>query len=39
VFLGHSYRVSVEEKALMRSIGQPYIDYMQRTRRFIPRVF
>jgi protein-S-isoprenylcysteine O-methyltransferase Ste14 len=37
VFLGHSYRVRVEEKALIRAIGQPYIDYMQRTRRFIPR--
>ncbi len=39
VFLGHFYRVSVEEKALMHAIGQPYIEYMRRTRRFIPRVF
>jgi protein-S-isoprenylcysteine O-methyltransferase Ste14 len=39
VFLGHFYRVSIEEKALIRTIGQPYIEYMRRTKRFIPRVF
>jgi protein-S-isoprenylcysteine O-methyltransferase Ste14 len=39
VFTGHFYRVKVEEKALIRTIGQPYIDYMQHTRRFIPLVF
>lgn len=39
VFFGHLYRVKVEENALIRAIGQPYIAYMQRTKRFIPRVF
>lgn len=39
VFLGHFYRVSIEEKALIRTIGQPYVEYMRRTRRFIPLVF
>lgn len=39
VFIGHFYRVKVEEKALILAIGQPYIDYMRRTRRFIPLVF
>ena len=39
VFAGHFYRVRIEEKALMRTIGQPYIEYMQRTRRFIPLLF
>jgi protein-S-isoprenylcysteine O-methyltransferase Ste14 len=39
VFLGHFYRVKVEEDALIGAIGQPYIDYMRRTRRFIPLVF
>ena len=39
VFLGHLYRVSIEEKALSAAIGQPYIAYMHRTRRFIPFVF
>jgi protein-S-isoprenylcysteine O-methyltransferase Ste14 len=39
VLMGHLYRVHVEEQALMQTIGQPYIDYMRRTRRFIPLVF
>jgi protein-S-isoprenylcysteine O-methyltransferase Ste14 len=39
VLLGHMYRVRVEEKALCQTIGQPYIEYMQHTRRFIPFVF
>ena len=39
VFLGHMYRVSVEEKALSQAIGQPYIEYMHRTTRFIPLLF
>ena len=38
VFSGHLYRVSVEEKALVKTIGQPYIEYMHHTRRFIPWV-
>src|ERR1700726_4769001 len=32
VLLGHMYRVRVEEKALIQTIGQPYVAYMQRTR-------
>jgi len=36
---GHLYRLLVEEKALIQSIGAPYIEYMQHTRRFIPFVF
>lgn len=39
VFLGHLYRVSIEERALIQVIGQPYIEYMRHTRRFIPLVF
>jgi protein-S-isoprenylcysteine O-methyltransferase Ste14 len=39
VFAGHFYRVRIEEKALIRTIGQPYIEYMQRTRCFIPLLF
>jgi protein-S-isoprenylcysteine O-methyltransferase Ste14 len=39
VFLGHMYRVNVEEKALSQTIGQPYIAYIHRTKRFIPFVF
>jgi protein-S-isoprenylcysteine O-methyltransferase Ste14 len=36
VVLGHLYRVRIEEQALIHTIGQPYIAYMQRTKRFIP---
>jgi len=36
--VGHLYRISVEEKALSRTIGQPYVEYMQHTRRLIPFV-
>ncbi len=39
VFLGHLYRVRVEERALAQTIGQPYVDYMRRTKRFIPGMF
>lgn len=39
VFLGHMYRIHVEEKALIQTIGQPYIEYMHHTRRIIPLVF
>jgi protein-S-isoprenylcysteine O-methyltransferase Ste14 len=39
VFLGHIYRVSVEENALVRLIGEPYSEYMRRTKRFIPWVY
>lgn len=39
VLLGHFYRVRIEEDALIHNIGQPYIEYMQHTKRFIPLVF
>jgi protein-S-isoprenylcysteine O-methyltransferase Ste14 len=35
-FVGHFYRVLIEERALCTSLGQPYVEYMQHTRRFIP---
>lgn len=36
---GLLYRVRVEEKALIDGLGQPYMDYMRRTKRFIPFIF
>lgn len=33
------YRVSVEERALTDVIGDPYREYVQRTKRFVPLVF
>jgi protein-S-isoprenylcysteine O-methyltransferase Ste14 len=32
------YRIRMEERALVTTIGQPYIDYMRRTKRFIPGI-
>ena len=37
--IGYSYRVYVEEQALLKGLGQSYRDYMQHTKRFIPFVF
>ena len=39
VFLGHMYRVRVEEKALVQALGKPYVEYMHRTKRFVPLLF
>lgn len=36
--VGYGYRVRVEERALCADLGQPYRDYMLRTKRFIPHV-
>ncbi|HUI89140.1 MAG TPA: isoprenylcysteine carboxylmethyltransferase family protein [Anaerolineales bacterium] len=38
-FFGYSYRVGVEEKALVEALGEPYRQYRQRTKRFIPFVY
>ena len=42
LFLAHcalyGIRVSVEERALLETLGEPYRDYMSRTKRFIPHV-
>lgn len=39
VAIGYGYRVRVEERALVTVIGDPYRDYMRRTKRFIPYLF
>lgn len=39
VLAGHLNRVRIEEKALADTIGQPYVEYMRRTRRFIPGIY
>jgi protein-S-isoprenylcysteine O-methyltransferase Ste14 len=36
--LAYCYRIAVEERALVQTIGEPYADYMKRTRRLIPFV-
>lgn len=37
--IGYGWRVHVEEQALCADLGQPYRDYMRRTRRFVPFVW
>jgi len=37
--IGYAYRVRVEERALCADLGQPYRDYMLRTKRFIPHLW
>jgi protein-S-isoprenylcysteine O-methyltransferase Ste14 len=37
--LAYSYRIHVEERALLQTLGEPYRAYMQRTKRFVPKVF
>jgi protein-S-isoprenylcysteine O-methyltransferase Ste14 len=37
-FLSYSYRVRIEERALVATLGEPYRAYMQRTKRFIPMI-
>ncbi len=36
--IGYSYRIHIEEQALQEHLGQPYREYMQRTKRLIPYV-
>ena len=33
------YRVVVEERALLATLGDPYLAYMRRTKRFVPGLF
>jgi protein-S-isoprenylcysteine O-methyltransferase Ste14 len=34
----YAYRVTIEERALLNTIGEPYRDYMKDTKRFIPYI-
>jgi protein-S-isoprenylcysteine O-methyltransferase Ste14 len=34
--IGYTYRIRVEESALVRNLGEPYQSYMRRTKRLIP---
>jgi protein-S-isoprenylcysteine O-methyltransferase Ste14 len=35
----YAYRISVEEAALVAALGEPYKEYMRRTRRLVPFLF
>jgi protein-S-isoprenylcysteine O-methyltransferase Ste14 len=38
-FIGYSYRVMIEERTLLAALGDPYLEYMKHTKRFIPFVY
>jgi len=38
-FIGYSYRVKVEEDILVTALGEPYSQYIKRTKRFIPYIY
>ncbi len=38
-FAAYTYRISREERTLVRALGGSYRDYMARTKRFIPFIF
>jgi protein-S-isoprenylcysteine O-methyltransferase Ste14 len=37
--IAYTYRISVEESALVAALGEPYKQYMRRTQRLIPFLF
>jgi protein-S-isoprenylcysteine O-methyltransferase Ste14 len=39
VFLGYLNRINVEEKFMVKQMGQKYLDYKTRTKRLIPRIY
>lgn len=39
VLIGYLYRISVEERFMIRQIGEKYIGYQKRTKRLIPWVY
>jgi protein-S-isoprenylcysteine O-methyltransferase Ste14 len=38
VVAGYGYRVIVEERALLETLGEPYRAYMNERKRFIPYI-
>jgi protein-S-isoprenylcysteine O-methyltransferase len=39
IFCAFLFRMKVEEAALREALGEPYADYMKRTKRLIPMVY
>jgi len=39
VLLGYLNRINVEEKFMVKSMGQKYLDYQKRTKRLIPKIY
>jgi len=38
-FIAFSYRINVEEKALVEQFGEEYLDYRRKTKKLIPFVY
>ena len=38
IFAGYSYRVHVEERAMLEAFGEQYRDFMRRSGRFLPHI-
>lgn len=36
--LAFTYRINIEEKLLVKELGEPYVEYMKSTKRLIPSV-
>lgn len=39
VGISYAYRISIEEAALVAALGEPYREYIRRTRRIVPFLF
>jgi protein-S-isoprenylcysteine O-methyltransferase Ste14 len=39
VLIGYIYRITVEEKFMIKQMGQKYLDYRKRTKRLIPLMY
>jgi protein-S-isoprenylcysteine O-methyltransferase Ste14 len=39
VFIGYIYRITVEEKFMIKQMGQKYLDYRKKTKRLIPLIY
>jgi len=39
VLIGYMYRITIEEKFMIKQMGQKYLDYKKRTKRLIPLIY
>jgi protein-S-isoprenylcysteine O-methyltransferase Ste14 len=39
VTLGYLYRIKVEERFMLEQLGEPYLNYQERTKRLLPMIY
>jgi protein-S-isoprenylcysteine O-methyltransferase Ste14 len=39
IFAAFSYRINVEEKALIKNFGEEYINYSKETKKLLPKIY